>query len=87
MTSRLPHVRESAGEPDVCIFCREEWVDLLTLYERDECSVRLRAALDAERAVVVAWLRAEAYLTLYEATPSDVADAIERGEHRAEETE
>jgi hypothetical protein len=35
---------------------------------------------------VVAWLRAEAYLTLYEATPSDVADAIERGEHRREET-
>ena len=35
-----------------------------------------------ERAAVVAWLRAEAYLTLYEATPSDVADAIERGEHR-----
>jgi hypothetical protein len=38
----------------------------------------------AERAAVVAWLRAEAYLTLYEATPSDVADAIERGEHRRE---
>jgi len=41
---------------------------------------------DAERAAVVAWLRAEAYLTLYEATPSDVADAIESGEHRREET-
>ena len=40
---------------------------------------------EAERAAVVAWLRAEAYLTLYEATPSDVADAIERGEHRREE--
>jgi len=40
----------------------------------------------AERAAVVAWLRADAYLTLYEATPSDVADAIERGEHcRGEE--
>jgi hypothetical protein len=37
---------------------------------------------DMERAAVVAWLRAEAYLTLYEATPSDVAEAIERGEHR-----
>ena len=37
---------------------------------------------DKERAAVVAWLRAEAYLTLYEATPSGVADAIERGEHR-----
>ena len=42
---------------------------------------------DAERAAVVAWLWAEAYLTLYEATPSDVAGAIERGEHRREETE
>ena len=41
---------------------------------------------EAERAAVVAWLRAEAYLTLYEATPSDVADAIERGEHRRGET-
>lgn len=38
----------------------------------------------AERAAVVAWLRAEAYLTLYGATASDVADAIERGEHRRE---
>lgn len=37
---------------------------------------------NAERAAVVAWLRAEAYLTLYEATPQDVADCIERGEHR-----
>jgi hypothetical protein len=41
-------------------------------------------AKQEERAAVVAWLRAEAYLTLYEATPSDVADAIERGEHRRE---
>jgi S-methylmethionine-dependent homocysteine/selenocysteine methylase len=39
----------------------------------------------AERAAVVAWLRAEAYLTLNCATPSDVADAIERGEHRREQ--
>jgi hypothetical protein len=44
------------------------------------------AGAEQERAAVVAWLRAEAYLTLYEATPSDVADAIERGEHRREET-
>ena len=84
--NRLPHVRAPDGDPDVCVHCREEWVDLLTLYERDECSVRLRGALDAERAAAVAWLRAEAYLTLYEATPSDVADAIERGEHCREET-
>ena len=52
MTDRLPHVREpSSGEPDVCVHCLEEWVDLLTLYERDECSVRLRAEVD--------WLRRE----------------------------
>ena len=34
-----------------------------------------------ERQNVVAWLRAQSQLTLYEATPDDVADAIERGEH------
>ena len=50
MTDRLPHVREpSSGEPDVCVHCLEEWVDLLTLYERDECSVRLRAEVDRLR--------------------------------------
>lgn len=53
MTDRLPHVREpSSGEPDVCVHCLEEWIDLLTLYERDECSVRLRAELDRLRAEV-----------------------------------
>ena len=69
MTDRLPHVREpSSGEPDICIYCREEWIDRLTLYERDECSVRLRAEVErlraearrAERAEIVAWLRQEA---------------------------
>lgn len=40
-----------------------------------------------ERQNVVAWLRSQSQLTLYEATPDDVADAIERGEHRAEVTE
>ena len=40
------------------------------------------AAVEAERARVVAWLRAEAFLALYEATPDAVADAIERGAHR-----
>jgi len=34
-----------------------------------------------ERQNVVAWLRAQSHLTLYEATPDDVADAIERGDH------
>jgi len=35
-----------------------------------------------ERQNVVAWLRAESYLTLYEASPWQVSDAIERGDHR-----
>jgi len=39
-----------------------------------------------ERQNVVAWLRAESYLTLYEASPWQVSDAIERGEHRRGET-
>ena len=58
MIDRFPHVREpSSGEPDICIYCREEWVDLLTLYERDECSVRLRAEVDRLRSEV-SYLRA-----------------------------
>ena len=129
MSNRLPHVREpSSGEPDVCVHCREEWVDLLTLYETDECSVRLRAEVErlraeasylracvppthptdyghevwtetvraqaaAERAAVVAWLReqrafgTDALLGAGFATVCGIlADAIERGEHRREET-
>jgi len=39
-----------------------------------------------ERQNVVAWLRAESYLTLYEASPWQVSDAIERGDHRPEVT-
>jgi hypothetical protein len=85
MTDRLPHVRAPDGDPDVCVHCREEWVDLLTLYERDECSVRLRGALDAERAAVVAWLRSTVTARLWRQEPMDAAaDAIERGEHRRE---
>jgi len=38
----------------------------------------------AERAAVVAWLRAETYLTLYDDKPNDIADRIERGDHRKE---
>ena len=40
-----------------------------------------KLAMQEERAAVVAWLRAEAYLTLYEASPWQVSDAIERGDH------
>ena len=59
MSERLPHVREpSYGEPDVCVHCREEWVDLLTLYETDECSVRLRAEVERLRADLDALARA-----------------------------
>jgi len=53
--------------------------------EYDETAEIVAHAVAQERAAVVAWLRAEAYLTLYEATPQDVADCIERGEHRREE--
>jgi hypothetical protein len=38
-----------------------------------------------ERAAVVAWLREAAYTTLHDARAWDVAEAIERGEHRREE--
>jgi hypothetical protein len=43
-----------------------------------------KLATREERAAVVAWLRAEAYLTLYDDKPDDIADRIERGEHRRE---
>ena len=43
-------------------------------------------AAEEERAAVVAWLR-EYCKWSEEAPPGDLADAIERGEHRAEVTE
>ena len=39
---------------------------------------------EQEREAVVKWLRQEAYLTLHDDKPHDVADRIERGEHRKE---
>jgi hypothetical protein len=39
-----------------------------------------------ERQNVVAWLRAQSQLTLYDDKPDDIADRIERGEHRPEVT-
>ena len=48
--NRLPHVRAPDGDPDVCVHCLEEWVDLLTLYETEECAVRLRAEVERLRA-------------------------------------
>jgi hypothetical protein len=88
MTDLLPHEWHAVGNIGACKHCHRA-EHMLRPRKGDECPARLRAALDAaagrERAAVVAWLRAEAYLTLYEATPSDVADCIERGEHRREE--
>lgn len=70
---RLPHVREpSSGEAAA----------LITEVER------LRAEVAAERAAVVAWLLAEADTRYRDCCCGPVAacaDAIERGEHRAEE--
>ena len=37
-----------------------------------------------ERQKIVTWLRSQSQLTLYEATPDDVADAIERADHIVE---
>jgi hypothetical protein len=46
-----------------------------------------KLATREERAAVVAWLRAEAYLTIYDDKLDDIADRIERGEHRRGEAE
>lgn len=53
-------------------------------------AILLRAddlATEAERAAVVAWLRAQSQLVLYDDKPDDIADRIERGEHRREGAE
>ena len=42
MTPLLPHVREPAGEPDVCAYCCEEWLDVDV---SDECPLRELVAL------------------------------------------
>lgn len=52
--------------------------DLTTLVAEVE---RLRAEVERERAAVVAWLRSQAYLTLHDDKPHDIADRIERGDH------
>lgn len=43
--------------------------------------------LRGERQNVVAWLRSQAFLTLYDDKPEDIADRIERGEHCPEGVE
>jgi hypothetical protein len=59
------------------------------LKHRESCADNLLKGYETgkteERAAVVAYLREEAYLKLYEATPEDVSDHIERGEHSNEE--
>ena len=83
MSDRLPHVRAPDGDPDVCVHCREEWVDLLTLYTRDECSVRLRAEVERLRSINDDYLlemgRQHALLR-----DQARAERVERGEHRRE---
>ena len=62
------------------------------IFELEQLVADLRRVIDflrvdekaKERAAVVAWLRAEAYLTLYDDKPNDLADRIELGEHRKE---
>ena len=44
-------------------------------------------ATTLERQNVVTWLRAQAYLTLHDDKPHDIADRIARGEHRHEGVE
>lgn len=53
----------------------------------DYISHAMDLARQEERQNVVAWLRAQSQLTLYEAKPDDVADAIERGDHVKEVTD
>jgi hypothetical protein len=42
MTPLLPHVREPDGEPDVCAYCCEEWLDV---DPSDQCPLRELVAL------------------------------------------
>ena len=54
-------------------------------YGHEVWSAALVSAVQDERAAVVAWLRGQSQLTLYDDKPDDIADRIERGEHRREE--
>ena len=86
--SRLEALMRHAGGTD---YAAQVIADNIALVAEVE---QLRAAATAtlnnawedgareERQNVVAWLREQAYLTLYEASPWQVSDAIERGDHR-----
>jgi hypothetical protein len=86
--SRLEALMRHAGGTDYASQVIADSVALLAEVEqlRAASTVILNNAWDdgarEERQNVVAWLRREAYLTLYEASPWQVSDAIERGEHR-----
>jgi hypothetical protein len=74
---------------------RDEWDAMAEVTRRPVCApaerdehTTLRAAVAAERAAVVAWLRSTVTARLWRQEPMDAAaDAIERGEHRREEAE
>jgi len=86
--SRLEALMRHAGGTDYAGQVIADSIALLAEVEqlRASAAATLNNAWDdgarEERQNVVAWLRAEAYLTLYEASPWQVSDAIERGDHR-----
>ena len=90
--SRLEALMRHAGGTDYAGQVIADSVALLAEVEqlRAEKATTLNNAWEngarEERQNVVAWLRAESYLTLYEASPWQVSDAIERGDHRPEVT-
>jgi len=76
---------EAAYRQDVTALVAE--VERLQSYAADceqHATFAASKATTLERQNVVAWLRSQAFLTLYEATPDDIADRIERGDHRRE---
>ena len=84
--SRLEALMRHAGGTDYAGQVIADSVALLAEVEqlRASATATLNNAWEngarEERQNVVAWLRAESYLTLYEASPWQVSDAIERGD-------
>jgi hypothetical protein len=85
---------ESETKTNVEITAYEALVIDAKLFELNQLVADQRRLIDflrvhekaKERAAVVKWIRAKAYLTLYDSSPSEVADAIERGDHVKAET-
>jgi hypothetical protein len=72
---------------------RDEWVAMWEVTRRPVCAPAEHdehtahlAAVAAERAAVVAWLRETPYWPDLETVLDDLAECIELGEHRREET-